>query len=78
MRWVEAQPNQVDILCPRISTLSEALFAFAAKHQKPLYAWVSDDPAVLKKWGDHPQIHGLATNNPELFFSVYPKVIPTL
>lgn len=71
-KWIGERPDRADILCPRISLLNETFLKFAEEQKKPIYAWVSDDSELLKKWGDHPQIHGVATNNPELFFSVYP------
>lgn len=72
-RWVTERPDAVDFLCPRFSLLNDGLFKFAEEQKKPLYAWVSDNPEILKKWGDHSQVHAIATNNPEIFFSVYPK-----
>lgn len=71
--WVREKPDRVDLLCPRISILNEEFFQFAQEVQKPVYAWFSDKPDLLKKWGDHPQVHALATNNPEFFFSAFPK-----
>jgi len=73
MRWLSEKPDRIDVLCPRISVLNDEFLNSAAQMQKPVYAWNSDKTEVLKKWGDHPQIHGLATNNPETFFSAFPK-----
>lgn len=72
-KWVNDSPEQVDFLCPRFSLLNDSFLQFTVEKQKPIYAWNSDDPQILKKWGDLPQIHAVATNNPEFFFSVYPR-----
>jgi len=71
--WVKEDPQCVDLLSPRISVLDEDFLKFAEEIKKPVYTWTSDNKEVLKKWGDYPLIQALATNNPEIFFSVFPK-----
>lgn len=73
LKLLEKQPDFVDLLCPRLSILEDSFFQAAAKCKKPIYAWVTDKPEVLQKWGNHPQVQAIATNNPETFFSVFSK-----
>lgn len=73
LSWVEDEPQRVDILCPRISVLDDSFFERVEPLKKTVYTWVSDKPEALKKWGEHPKISAIATNNPEIFNQVFPK-----
>jgi len=73
LKILEEQPDFVDLLCPRLSILEDSFFQAAEKWNKPIYTWVTDKPELIKKWGDHPKVQAIATNNPEIFFSVFPK-----